>query len=82
MGLIERSLLFSPVTILSEEGLFEGMVLAPTDVLPKLQKHGIGSKLIKEGLRIIRNTSCWFELLLAMKRIIQDSGFNGDQNTV
>ena len=42
---------FSPVTIESEHGTFAAIGLAPMSVLPEYQNQGIGSKLVREGLR-------------------------------
>jgi len=53
-------ILFSPVTIETQSGVIEGMGLAPMAVSPELQSKGIGSKLVKEGLRIINNRKCPF----------------------
>lgn len=42
---------FSPVTIQSDDNSFTAMGLAPMAVLPALQKQGIGSLLVREGLK-------------------------------
>jgi putative acetyltransferase len=42
--------LFSPVTIESDEGAFPAVGLAPMAVLPERQRCGIGSLLVKRGL--------------------------------
>ena len=47
-------ILFSPVMIESEGGLFTVVGLAPMAVLPGLQKQGIGSLLVKHGLEHCR----------------------------
>ena len=53
--LIVGHILFSPVRIESEGGLFIAAVgLAPMAVLPELQKQGIGSQLVKHGLEQCR----------------------------
>lgn len=49
-------ILFSPVMIESEGGLFTAVGLAPMAVLPELQKQGIGSQLVKHGLEQCRQT--------------------------
>ena len=68
-------IMFSPVTIEAQEGVIEGMGLAPMAVLPELQNQGIGSKLLKEGLRIIRNTSCPFVIVLGNEKYYPRFGF-------
>ena len=42
---------FSPVTIESDGGGFTAMGLAPMAVLPEYQNQGIGSRLVREGLK-------------------------------
>jgi putative acetyltransferase len=42
---------FSPVSIESENSAFTAMGLAPMAVLPEYQNQGIGSQLVREGLR-------------------------------
>lgn len=42
---------FSPVTIESATDSFTAMGLAPMAVLPECQRQGIGSLLVREGLR-------------------------------
>ncbi len=68
-------IMFSPVTIETQEGGIEGMGLAPMAVLPELQNQGIGSNLVKEGLRIIRNTSCPFVIVLGHEKYYPRFGF-------
>jgi putative acetyltransferase len=46
---------FSPVSVQSEEGSFTALGLAPMAVLPEYQRRGIGSGLIREGLKACRN---------------------------
>lgn len=57
--LIVGHILFSPVRIESEGGLFAAAAvgLAPMAVLPELQKQGIGTQLVKHGLEQCRQTS-------------------------
>lgn len=45
---------FSPVTVESDGGVFTAMGLAPMAVLPEHQNQGIGSRLVREGLRECR----------------------------
>ncbi len=68
-------ILFSPVTIETQKGVIEGMGLAPMAVLPELQNHGIGSKLVKEGLRIINNTTCPYVIVLGHEKYYPRFGF-------
>jgi putative acetyltransferase len=45
---------FSPVSIETESGDFTAMGLAPMAVLPEHQNQGIGSQLVREGLKECR----------------------------
>ena len=51
-GKIVGHVAFSPVTI--DELFFDWYGLGPISVVPELQKQGIGSKLIREGLARLR----------------------------
>jgi putative acetyltransferase len=42
---------FSPVTVESDDGVFVAMGLAPMAVLPEYQNQGIGSQLVRAGLK-------------------------------
>lgn len=42
---------FSPVSVESEEHAFAAMGLAPMSVLPEYQNQGIGTQLVREGLK-------------------------------
>jgi putative acetyltransferase len=42
---------FSPVSVESEQSAFTAMGLAPMAVLPEHQNQGIGSELVREGLK-------------------------------
>ena len=44
-------ILFTKVQIINDENSFESLALAPIAVLPDFQKQGIGSALIREGLK-------------------------------
>ena len=68
-------ILFSPVTIETQSGVIEGMGLAPMAVSPELQNQGIGSKLVKEGLRIINNTKYPFVSVLGHEKYYPRFGF-------
>ena len=67
--------MFSPVTIETQEGMIEGMGLAPMAVLPELQNQGIGTKFVKEGLRIINNTICPFVIVFGHEKYYPRFGF-------
>jgi putative acetyltransferase len=46
---------FTELPIVSEGGTVEALALAPMAVVPDRQRHGIGSLLIQEGLRVCRD---------------------------
>jgi putative acetyltransferase len=50
-GEVVGHIFFSPVSIESSEGSFTAMGLAPMAVLPDYQNKGIGSELVRAGLR-------------------------------
>jgi putative acetyltransferase len=54
-GQVAGHLLFSPVTIESGESSSEGVGLAPAAVLPEYQKQGIGSELIGQGIKELKD---------------------------
>jgi putative acetyltransferase len=50
-GTVVGHILFSQVTVANAPQVFKAVGLAPVAVLPEFQKQGIGSQLIREGLR-------------------------------
>jgi putative acetyltransferase len=57
-------ILFSPATIEINEGTIQGMGLAPMAVLPDYQNQGTGSKLVNQGLALLRDRNCPFVIVL------------------
>lgn len=55
---------FSPVIIQHQDIPIIGMGLAPMAVLPEFQNQGIGSLLVKEGIRQIQDSDCPFIIVL------------------
>lgn len=53
-GEVVGHIFFSPVTVESEEAAFTAMGLAPMAVLPTHQNQGVGSLLVREGLKECR----------------------------
>lgn len=45
-------ILFSPIKIITETGEVPALSLAPMAVLPEYQRQGVGSQLLKEGLKV------------------------------
>jgi len=57
-------ILFSPVIIESECANFEAVALAPMAVLPKYQRKGVGSKLVRAGLEECRRLG--YEIIVVL----------------
>ena len=68
-------ILFSPVKIKFRDIEIIGLGLAPMSVLPEFQNKGIGSKLIREGIRQIKETECPFIIVLGHERFYPRFGF-------
>jgi putative acetyltransferase len=54
-GEIVGHVLFSRLAIRTDAGVLAGVALAPLAVLPAFQRSGIGSALVREGIRQLRN---------------------------
>ena len=57
-GQVVGHIFFSPVSIESEDTVFEAMGLAPMAVVPEHQNQGVGSLLVREGLRECERIGC------------------------
>ena len=68
-------ILFSPVTVETDASIMAGMGLAPLAVIPEYQRQGIDSKLVNEGLRILRSSSCPFVTVLGHPDYYERFGF-------
>jgi putative acetyltransferase len=73
-GKILGHILFSKIKIIGEEE-YESLALAPMAVLPELQRRGIGSKLIKEGLNKARELGFNSVIVLGHKDYYPRFGF-------
>lgn len=74
-GKIVGHIFFSPVTIQHGDGDIEGMGLAPMAVVTARQNQGIGSMLIKEGIRRIKETACPYVVVLGHPHFYPRFGF-------
>jgi len=68
-------ILFSPVTITAEDGIIEGMGLAPMAVLPGYQRQGIGSELVHAGIARLASIACPFVVVLGHPHYYPRFGF-------
>jgi putative acetyltransferase len=69
-------ILFSPVTLEGPKSTLKGMGLAPMAVLPEYQGRGIGSRLVREGLRRLKRASIPFVIVLGHPGYYPRFGFS------
>ena len=67
-------ILFSPVST-SPPGEAKGIGLAPVAVRPDVQSHGIGSQLIREGLRLCQELGYDYCVVLGDPKYYHRFGF-------
>ncbi len=68
-------ILFSPVTLDTTHGKIVGMGLAPMAVLPRFQRNGVGSVLVKRGLKLLREQGCPYVIVLGHPEYYPRFGF-------
>ncbi len=66
---------FSPVTITDEDREVEAIGLAPMAVIPEYQKKGIGSKLIEEGCKVLKEEGYYRVVVLGYAEYYSQFGF-------
>lgn len=71
-------ILFSPLTILTDNGAVDAVSLAPMAVLPKCQQQGIGSKLVNAGLKACREQGHKIAVVLGHPQFYPRFGFCAD----
>jgi putative acetyltransferase len=74
-GRIVGHILFTPALLPAAGRAVQGMGLAPMAVLPEYQGQGIGSRLVEEGLRVLRKRSCPFVIVLGHPTYYPRFGF-------
>jgi putative acetyltransferase len=74
-GRIVGHILFSPVVIETAQGPFHGMGLAPLAVDPERQNEGIGSNLVRQGLRECRQMGHPYAIVLGHPEYYPRFGF-------
>ena len=68
-------ILFSPVIIEGHHGILEGKGLAPMAVLPEFQRQGVGTELVKTGIRMLKKSACPFIIVLGHPEYYPRFGF-------
>jgi putative acetyltransferase len=68
-------ILFSPIEIKSKETSVQGMGLAPMAVLPEFQRRGIGTDLVREGIKRLTGRGCPFVIVLGHPEYYPRFGF-------
>jgi len=66
---------FSPVFISGGKGTIQGMGLAPMAVLPERQRRGIGSRLVRAGIDVMRERNCPLIIVLGHAEYYPRFGF-------
>jgi putative acetyltransferase len=74
-GLVVGHILFSPASIATQNGVVEGMGLAPMAVRPEYQRQRVGSALVEAGLDILRRRPCAFVIVLGHPEYYPRFGF-------
>lgn len=68
-------ILFTPAVVDSGGTRTRGMGLAPMAILPDRQRDGIGSALVEHGLRLLKDSSCPFIIVLGHPKYYPRFGF-------
>lgn len=71
---------FSRVWVDAAGRIVTGMGLAPMAVLPQFQNRGIGSQLVKEGIKRLRKLGCPFIVVLGHDHFYPRFGFERASN--
>lgn len=68
-------ILFTPVILETADGPLQGMGLAPMAVLPGYQRRGIGSMLVRDGIKRLQNRNWPFVIVLGHPEYYPRFGF-------
>ena len=74
-GHVVGHILFTPVVLESGDKSIQGMGLAPMAVSPERQREGVGSRLAKHGLEVLRDRPCPFVIVLGHPSYYPRFGF-------
>lgn len=75
-GQVVGHILFSRLTLRSSSRTQEGLALAPLAVVPTHQRRGIGSALIREGLRVCSDAGHRIVIVLGHPEFYERFGFS------
>jgi putative acetyltransferase len=75
-GRVVGHILFSALTIATPQGGIEALSLAPLAVVPSHQRKGIGSSLVREGLRACREAGHRIVIVLGHPEFYPRFGFS------
>ena len=74
-GVIVGHIMFTKLLIKNDETEYESLALAPISVLPEYHNKGIGSKLIKEGVKIAKDLGFKSVIVLGHEKYYPRFGF-------
>ena len=69
---------FSDLPIVTPQGTVEALALAPMAVLPSRQRQGLGSLLVREGLRVCREAGHRIVVVLGHPEFYPRFGFSAE----
>lgn len=70
--------LFSDLPIITDSGTVPALALAPMAVVPKFQRQGIGSELVRRGLNVCREQGHRIVIVLGHPEFYPRFGFSSD----
>jgi putative acetyltransferase len=74
-GAIVGHVMYSPVVLGEGAASIQGLGLGPISVLPHLQKHGIGTRLVADSLGALKTNGCPFVVVLGAPSFYARFGF-------
>ncbi len=77
-GRVVGHILFGDLPIVTAIGTVEALALAPLAVLPSHQRRGIGSLLVREGLRACRDAGHRIVVVLGHPELYRRFGFSAE----
>jgi len=75
-GRVVGHILFSELPIVTSGGIVEALALAPLSVIPSLQRRGIGSMLVEDGLRECKRAGHRIVVVLGHREYYPRFGFS------